>query len=70
MIETGCAIVIETATDVRAEDTPTWPGETAAVRVGDGDNDDERVSSTGIPNMVYVCVSVVPSAPSVVRVVV
>jgi hypothetical protein len=64
------AIVIETATNVLVEVTPTWLGEVTPVGVGDGDNDDERVSSTGIPNMVYVCVSVVPSAPKVVRVVV
>lgn len=70
VVEPVCAVAIETATDVLAEVAPPWPGETTPVGVGDGDNDDERVSSTGAPNMVYVCVSVVPSAPRVVRVVV
>jgi hypothetical protein len=70
VVEPVCAVVRDTATDVLAEVSPIWPGEITPVGLGDGGNDDEPVSSTGVPNIVYVCVSIVPSAPRVVRVVV
>ena len=67
MVEIGCALVIETATD-ELLDISFWPGEITPVVVGDGE--DERSNCTGDPKTVYVCVSVVPSAPRVVKVVV
>ena len=70
MVEIGCAFVIETATDELVE-TSIWPGEITPVGVGDSDdNEVERSNSTGAPKTVYVCVSVVPSAPRVVKMVV